>query len=216
LFNWLPEIIKETEILIVQLIVDGYLTAQVHQTTWTAYAYIIPSFTASQITRFARDDLGNCGVSVRCYLPSKARKTGKGKKRATSGGEDPPLPDTATTSRSGPSQLTGKRKRMDDPEEDGSVIEISSDVAYEEDEEDEISEADPSPRSRSRGGLKPLNSGTRGAGSRPQVMDVDSGPEEWMAGDSKDDEGWMFSQRSNPRHRRRTKLTSTMADLPDF
>ena len=122
-----------------------------------------------------------------------------------------PLPQETAT-RAGPSRLTGKkRKEADDPEDDGDVIEISSDVAY---EDDEIFEADPPPRPQ--GGRKPSGSGARGAGSRPDVMNVDSDPEEWNGADSEDDDVWVYSHRPKPRQRRRTKSPPTMADFSDF
>jgi len=126
--------------------------------------------------------------------------------------KDPPPQDTATTSGAGPSYLTKrKREEVDDPEGDECVIEISSDAPH---GDDEILEADPPPRSR--GGWKPLDSGTRKVGTRPHVTIVDSDPtEDLYVPDSEEDDVWGYSHRSNPRRRRRTK-SPTMADLSDF
>lgn len=206
---------KETEILVIQLVIEGYLRAQVHQTQYASYAYLIPSFTAPRITLYARKDLGKCDYSVRCHFPIKVRKITKGKARSLSDDDsDPPPQGSATTSGARPPHLT-KRKHgeMDDQEDDDdeNVIEISSDVA---DEDDEILEADPPPRSR--GGQKLLDSSTRGVGSGYDVI-VDSDSEERYPHDLEgDDDIWMYSHRPKPRQRRRTKSPPTMADLPDF
>ena len=138
----------------------------------------------------------------------------KGKPRALSDDEDSDLPPrgAATTSGARPRYLP-KRKRgeVDDQEGDENVIEISSDVVY---EDDEILEANPPPQSR--GGQKLLNPSTRGVGSRSSVVKVDSDPEGWSVADSEEDDIWTYSHRPKPRQRRRTKSPSTMADLSDF
>ncbi|KAF9652354.1 ATP-dependent DNA helicase [Thelephora ganbajun] len=205
--------VSDTEILIIELLIEGYLTAQVQQTTYTTYAYLIPSLTASRITRHAREDLAKCDYSVRCHFPIKVRKNAKGKGRAVSVEGSLPPQNHSSTSRAGPSHLTKrKREEVDDPGDDETVIEISSDAAY---GGDEILEADPPPRSR--GGQKPLGSGTRKAEARPDVMAVDSDPgEESYVPDSEGDDVWMYSHRPNQRQRRRTKSSTTMADLSDF
>jgi ATP-dependent DNA helicase Q1 len=210
LINQFLDIEKETEILIIQLIVEGYLTPQVQQTQYTSYAYLIPSLAALRITRYAREDIAKCDYSVQCYFPIKVRKTANGKTRALSDDEDPPPQGTTTSSGARP-QTKRKREEVDDQEDDENVIEISSDVVY---EDDEILEAD-SPH-RSLGGQKLLDSGAWGVGSRPDVVNVDSDPEGWSVADSEEDNGWSYSHMPKPRQRRRTKSPPTMADLSDF
>jgi len=183
----------------------------VQQTKYTTYAYLIPSLTASRLTRHARESLNKCEYSVRCHFLIKVRKNAKGKKRAVLVERGPSPQDTVTTSGAGPSYLTKrKREEVDDLEDDENVIEISSDAAN---GDDEIIEADPPPRSRR--GWKPLDSGTRKEGTRHNVTNVDSDPlEDQYVPDSEEDDDWTYSHRSNAR-RRRTK-SPTMADLSDF
>lgn len=190
----------------IQLLIEDYLTAQVQQTKYATYAYLIPSLTASRLTRHAREDLAKCDFSVRCHFPIKEGKSGKGKKRAASVEEDSPPRDAATTSRAKPSYPTKrKREEVDDPGDDENVIEISSDAVYEDDDVLEVSLPP-----RHVGGRKPLDSGTRKVEARPNIMEVDSDSEEI------EDDVWMYSHRSQPRRRRRTKSPATMADLSDF
>lgn len=208
LINQFLGIEKETEMLIVQLLVEGYLTAQVQRTQYATYAYLIPSLTASRITRHTRGGIPKCDYTISCHFPIRARKGMNGKKRAESVDKEPPPQGIATTSGARPSHPT-KRKHegTEDPEDDGNVIEISSDAVY---EDDEVLEADPPPRSW--GTHKPFRgSGTGEGGSRPNAMQVDSDSEgEW------NDDGWTYSHRQKPRQRRRTKSPATMADLSDF
>lgn len=188
--------------------------AQIQQTSYTSYAYLIPSHnTAPRLTRHAREDLARCDHSVRCHFPIKVRGTAKGKKREAPAKEDPPPQDTATTSKVRLSHPTKrKREEVDDPEEGASVIEISSDAAY---EDDETLEANPPPRSR--GDRKPLGSGTRKAEARPNVTKVDFDSEEELdVHDSEEGDVWTYSHRPHPRRRRRTESPATMADLSDF
>lgn len=200
--------VAETEMLIIQLLVEGYLGTQVQETQYATYAYLIPSLTASRITRHARGEIAKCDYTISCHFPVKVRKSVNGKKRAKSVEKESPPQGIATTSGARPSHPTKrKHEETDDLEDDGDVIEISSDVVY---EDDEVLEADPPPRPRGihnsfRG------SGTGGGGSRPSAMqvDFDSG-EEW------NDDGWTYSHRQKPRQRRRTQSPATMADLSDF
>lgn len=192
----------------IQLLIEGYLTAQVQETKYAAYAYLIPSPTAFRLTRYAREDLASCDFSIRCHFAVKVRKNAKGKRRAVSVDEGPAPQDTATTSRAKPSYPKRKREEVDDPADDESVIEISSDAVY---EDDEILEADPPPRPRR--GRNPLDSGTRKAEAKPRV---DSDAEELYFPDSEEDGVWIYSHRPHPRQRRRTKSPATMADLSDF
>jgi len=195
---------------VIQLLVEGHLTAQVQQTKYTTYAYLVPSPAASRLTRYERGGLANCGFSIWCHFAVKVRKSAKGKKRAVSAEEGTPPQNTATTSRAELSYPERrKREGVDDPDDDESVIEISSDAVY---EDDEILEADPPPQSR--GGRNPLGFGTRKA--RLDVTRVDSDPEEFFSSDSGEDDGWTYSHRPPPRQRRRTKSPATMADLSDF
>jgi len=197
---------------VIQLLIEGYLTAQVQQTKYATYAYLIPSPAASRLTRYARQDLANCDFSIWCHFAVKVRKSAKGKRRAVSVEEGPPPQDTATTSRAKLSYpVKRKREEVDDPEDDESVIEISSDAVY---EDDEVLEADPPPRSR--GGRNPLDSGTRKVETRPNVTNVDSDSEELYFPDSEEDGVWAYSHRPHPRQRGRTKSPATMADLSDF
>jgi len=197
---------------VIQLLVEGYLVVQLRSTAYTTYTYLIPSPAASRLTRHAREDLERCEFSVRCHFPIKARKSAKGKRRAVSVEEDPPPQDAATTSRAKPSCPTKrKREEVDDPEDDENVIEISSDVGY---EDDEILEAGSPPQFR--GGWKPSDSGTRKAEARPNVTNVDSDSEENDIADFEGDDVWMYSHRPHPQQRRRTKSPATMADLSDF
>ena len=183
------------------------------QTAYKSYAYLIPSPTASRLTHHSREDLARCNYPVRCHFPIKVRKKAKGKGRAVSPEGDPPPQNTATTSRAKLSHPTKrKRKEADVPEEDDSVIDISSDVAG---EDDEILEIDPSPQSRRD--RKPLNPRTRKAESKSNVIEMDPDPEEDIEVPDSDDDGvWMYSHRPPPRQRRRTKSPTTMADLSDF
>ena len=194
------------------MIVGGYLTPQVQQTKYTSYAYMVPSLIAVRITRYAREDLVRCEYSVPCHFPIKVRKNAKGKARALSDDED--LLPQGTATASGARPLT-KRKREEVDDQDGdddeNVIEISSDGVC---EDDEILEADPP--SRPRGGQKFLDSSTLGAGSKSNVVNVDSDSEGWSAADFEEDDSWMYSHRSKPRQRRRTKSPSTMENLSDF
>jgi len=200
-------IVADVEILVIQLLVEGYLTVQIQQTKYASYAYLIPSPAASRLTRHAREDLAKCDYSVRCYFPVRVRKNARGKKRAAPVEEKPPQ-DTAITSETRPLRPSKrKREEADDPEEDEAVIEISSDVAY---EDYEILEVGPS--SRSQGGRKPLDSGTQEA--RPNVTKADS--EEGIDVHDSDEDVWMYSHRSNPLQRRLTQSPATMADLSDF
>ena len=195
----------------IQLLIEGYLTAQVQQTKYATYAYLIPSPAASRLTRYARQDLANCDFSIWCHFAVKVRRSAKGKRRAVSVEEGPPPQDTATTSRAKPSYpVKRKREEVDDPEDDESVIEISSDAVY---EDDEILEAEPPPRFR--GDRNPLDSGTRTAGARPNVTKVDSDPEDDTVDLEVDDE-WRYSHLPHPRQRRRTRSPATMAELSDF
>jgi len=195
--------VSDTEILVIQLLIEGYLTAQVQQTKYATYAYLIPSPTASRLTRYAREDLTNPDHSIWCHFAVKVRKPAKGKKRAVPVEEGPLPQDTATTSGAKPSYPTKrKREEVDDPKDDESVIEISSDAMY---EDDEILEAGPPPRSRGSG--NPLDADTR---------KVDSDSEELYFPDSEDDGVWTYSHRPHTRQRRRTKSPATMADLSDF
>lgn len=209
LINQFLHIEKESEILIIQLIIEGYLRVQVQQTQYRTNAYLIPSLTAPRITRHPREDLAKCDYSIRCHFPMKVKIT-KGKARAPLDDEGPPPQGIASTSRARPPHLTKrKRKEVDDQEDDENVIEISSDVV----DDDEIFEADHPPRPL--GGQKLLGSSTRGAEPRSYVI-VDSEPEGWSGPDSEEGDIWMYSHRPKPRQRRRTKSPSTMADLPDF
>lgn len=123
--------------------------------------------------------------------------------------EDPPQ-GIATTSKV--RQVKRKRKEVNESEENENVINISSDA---EDGDEEILEATPPPRSR--GGRKPSNSRIRKVEVKPDVMGVDSGPEEDIhISDSDEDGSWMYSHRPRPRRRRRTESPATMADLSDF
>lgn len=196
----------------IQLLIEGYLTAQIQQTKYASYAYLIPSLTASRLTRHARGDLEKCGFSIWCHFAIKGRKTAKGKRRAMSAEEDPPPQGIATTSRAKPSYpMKRKHEEVDDPEDDENVIEISSDAVY---EDDEILEVDSPPRFRR--GRNHLDPGTQKAEARPNVTQVDSDPEELYASDSDEDDVWTYSHRQHPRQLRRTKSPATMADLSDF
>jgi hypothetical protein len=190
---------KETEILVVQLLVEGYLRVNVRQTKFTSYAYLIPSANTHLITRNMREDLAKSNFSVRCHFPIKVRGTAKGKNRAAAVEEDPQLQDTATDSETRPSHPTKRKREVeDDSEDDENVIEISS-----EDEDDEPIEVDSSPRSR---GQNILGSSTGWERNAPEVLS-DSGE----GGDAV----WIKSLRQKPRQRRRTQ-PGTMADLSDF
>jgi len=195
----------------------------VQQTAYASYAYLIPSPSASRLTQHAREDLARCNHSVRCHFHIKPRKSAKGKKRAAPAEEDPPLQETASTSRARHSHPTKrKHEELSDPEEGGSVINISSDKEG-DDDDDELLEVDPPPRSRR--GREPLGSLTRKVEARPNVVKVDpDSEEEFYFSDfdeeinaiDLDEDGWMRSHRSHPRQRRRTKSPPTMADLSDF
>ena len=184
------------------------------QTAYTSYAYLIPSITAPRLTRYMREDLARCEYPVQCHIPVKVRKNLKGKKRAVSVEDDPPLQDAATTLNARPSHPTKRKHDEGDDPEEVEVINISSDV---EDEGNELLEAGPLPQSR--GGANSLNSRTREAETRPDVMRVgfDSDDEFCISsfGDE-EDEAWTYSHRPHPRQRRRTKSPTTMADLSDF
>jgi hypothetical protein len=198
---------------VVQLLIEGYLTAQVQQTKYASYAYLIPSPTASRLTRRARKDLAQCGFSIWCYFPIKERKPAKSKKSVPSVEKGPQPQGAATTSRAKHLCPTKrKREEVDDPEddEDVDVIEISSDAVY---EDDEILEANPPPRSR--GGRNPLNHDTQEPKARQNVTSVDSDLEEFLISDSGEDNVWTYSHRPHRRQHRRTK-SPTMADLSDF
>jgi len=185
----------------------------VQQTAYTTYAYLVPSPTASRLTRHAREDLAACNHSVRCQFHIKARKSAKGKKRAAPVEGDSPLQGTATTSRARPSLPTKRKREEKSVPEDDDVIDISSD-AEDEDEDDDILEADPPPRSR--GGREPLGSRTWKAEASPNVVRVDPDSEEEIYDLGFDGDEWMYSHRQQPRQRRRTKSPPTMADLSDF
>ena len=194
----------------IQLLVEGYLTAQVQQTKYASYAYLIPSPIASRLTRHARKDVAQCGFSIWCHFPIKGRKTANRKKSAASVEKGPQPQGAATTSRAEPlCPAKRKREEVDDPEddEDVDVIEISSDAVY---EDDEILEADPPPQSRR--GRDPLNQKPE---VRQNVTTVDSDPEEFLISDSGEDNVWTYSHRPHQRQHRRTK-SPTMADLSDF
>lgn len=138
----------------------------------------------------------------------------KGKARALSDDDDDPPPQVAATT-SGARPLT-KRKREEvddqgDDDGDGNVIEISSDEVC---EDDEILEADPP--SRPWGGQKLLDSSTLGAGSGSNVAYVDSDSEGLSVADLEEEGSWMYSHRSKPRQRGRTKSPSTMENLSGF
>jgi len=195
---------------VIQLLIEGHLTAQIQQTKYATCAYLVPSPAASRLTRYEREDLANCDFSIWCHFAVKVRKSAKGKKRAVLTEEGPPPQNTAATSRAKLS-CPAKRKceEVDDPEDDEGVIEISSDPVS---EDDEILEADPPPQFR--GGWNPSDSGTRKA--RLNVTKVDSDPEEFCISDSEEDDDWTYSHRPPPRQRRRTKSPATMADLSDF
>jgi len=195
---------------VIQLLIEGHLTTQVQQTKWSTYAYLVPSPATSRLTRYEREDLANCDFPIWCHFTVKVKKSAEGKKRAVPAEEGPPPQNTATTSRAKLS-CPAKRKHggVDDPEDDESVIEISSDPVS---EDDEVLEADPPPQSR--GGWDPLDLGTRKA--RLNVTKVDSDPEEFCLSGSEEDDGWTYSHRPPPRQRRRTKSPATMADLSDF
>lgn len=197
----------------IQLLIEGYLTAQVQQTKYASYAYLIPSPIASRLTRHARKDLAQCGFSVWCHFPIKERKPAKSKKSVLSAENGPQPQGAATTSRAKPLCPTKrKREEVDDPEddEDVDVIEISSDAVY---EDDEILEDDPPPRSR--GGRNPVNPDTQKPGARQHVTIVDSDPEESLESDFGEDSVWTYSHRPHQRRHKRTK-SPTMADLSDF
>lgn len=169
------------------------------QTAYKTYAYLIPSPNTRLITQNAREDLAKSDFSVRCHFPTRVRGTAKGKKRAVAAEEDPQLQDTATNSGARPSPPTKRKREVeDDPEDDASVIEISS--------ESEPLEVDSSPPSR---GENILGSSIR-RGWEPNDLEVlsDSGG----GGDA----AWMRSFRQKPRQRRRTQSPGTMADLSDF
>jgi len=198
----------------------------VQQTAYTSYAYLIPSLAASRITQHAREDLARCNHSVRCHFHIKALKTAKGKKRAAPAKGDSPPQEIATTSGTRHSYPTKrKREELSDPEEDGSVINISSDAEGEgEDEDEELLKAVPPPRSR-RGQELSISLAPQKTEARPNVIkvDFDSGEEIYFSDFNEEiyapdlDEGdWMYSHRSHPRQRRRTKSPPTMADLSDF
>lgn len=181
------------------------------QTKYTTYAYLIPSLTASRLTRYAREDLARCEHSIRCHFHIKARKPAKGKKRAVSVEEDPPFQEAAPTSRAGPSHPTKrKREEASDLEEDQDIINISSDA----DEDDCLLEVTPPPRSR--GGQKPSGSRTQRVETKPNVVNVDLDSEEEIYVPDSDQDDWVYSHRPQPRQRRRTKSPATMADLSDF
>ena len=195
------------------------------QTAYKSYAYLIPSPSASRLTQHAREGLARCNHSVRCHFHVKARKSAKGKRRAAPVKEDSPLQETATTSGARYSHPTKrKHEELSDPEECGSVIDISSDTeGGDEGEDDELLEADSPPRFRR--GREPLGSLTRKAEARPNVVRVDpDSEEEFHSSDfdegvdalDPDEDSWTYSHRSHPRQRRRTKSPPTMADLSDF
>lgn len=121
---------------------------------------------------------------------------------------DPPSREISTASEV--KLVKRKREEVDDLEEAENVINISSDA---EDDDDEIIEASPPPRSRGR--QKSSNPHTWKAEARPNVIGVDSDPEEEIHISDVDEDGvWMYSHR--PQRRRRTESPATMADLSDF
>jgi hypothetical protein len=60
-------------ILIVHLVIEGYLTAQIH----TSHTYIIPSYKGFRLTQCVREDLAKVDDRIWCQFRVRAGRKGK-------------------------------------------------------------------------------------------------------------------------------------------